>query len=212
MHEKIALPVEVYSAFKMLRLRIVASQSNAWIKSTLRNLSTLPTNENVTSLDRLLRFKPALQKTEHKSWYRDTHNPLDYDNEDDDSENWEVEDGSGIQMDEKDPLFQVGKQLMKLGRVPYRHMEDMPQWLSDRLGMVTSHRTSPQIRRCLKDWMIKSDREEYTMYRSKRLFWRKQDKDETHKPMLHAYGPDETIAYAHYYVPARFGITRRVYV
>jgi len=197
----------------MLRLSRVAKHANACLHASLRTMSSVPGMGSISPLDRLMRVKPALEDKPFKTWYGDMKHSIDYDNEVDENDKLEGEDGEELDLDEQEPLYQVGKQLMKLGRVPYHHMEDMPDWLSDRLAMVCSHRTSPQIRRCLKDWMIKSDREEYTKYRSKRLFWRKQDKDkgDVHAPVVHAYGPDETVAYAHYYAPSRFGITRRVF-
>jgi len=199
----------------MLRLRRIASASAALITvASGQAVRTASGMSNIGPLDRLCRVKPALEDKAHKTWYGDTSHSIDYDNEVDENDKLEGEDGEELELDEQEPLYQVGKQLMKLGRVPYHHMEDMPDWLSDRLAMVCSHRTSPQIRRCLKDWMIKSDREEYTKYKSKRLFWRKLEKNkgEDAAPVhVHAYGPDETVAYAHYYAPSRFGITRRVF-
>ena len=66
------------------------------------------------------------------------------------------------------------------------------------------NRTTPQIRRCLENWMVKTDRETLERYRLKSLGWKKDSKAGKLSPII-AYGPEETIAYAHYFFPSRCG-------
>ena len=60
-------------------------------------------------------------------------------------------------------------------------------------------------------------REQYAKYRTKRLMWREKEKDKGSGPSnsqpveLPAYGPNETVAYSHYFMPSKFGISRRVF-
>ena len=174
----------------------------------LRAQSDMP--GNMGQLERLIKYKPQLTKKSN-NWYGGIHNE-DYDDEDED---WD-EDGEFEEEEELNPLFRVGKQLLKMSRVKYRHMESMPDWVQEKADIITSHRTGPQIRRCLKNWMIKPDREQYAKYRTKRLMWREKEKERNgpnnSQPLdLPAYGPNETVAYTHYFMPSKFGISRRVF-
>jgi SAM-dependent methyltransferase len=115
----------------------------------------------------------------------------------------------GTVLEGRDPRFILGRRLLKLGKVNYRHIETMPEWLQLAQKDICSHRTAPQIRRCLDKWMLKSDRELQDKYRVKRLGW-KRDLEEGKTPTVITYGPEETVAYAHYFLPARFALTKRV--
>jgi len=155
-----------------------------------------------TSLDRLLRFKPALTQEEG--------------GEEDEREGLPDEraDLQELGDDERNPLFRVGKSLLRLGKVHYRHIEMLPEWMAAKQAIVCSHRTPAQIRRCLANWMIQPDRELLQRYRNRRLTWRLNVKEEDeHKEAAKtvAYGPEETVAYSTYFMPSRFQITRRVF-
>ena len=154
----------------------------------------------------------------------------DYDNSDsdDDSSNGEdMLDGE----DEPDPRQYLGKALLSAGRVRYRHAELPPRWFVDKQEEICSYRTKAQIRRCLKDWMIQYDRELQRKYRNKRLLWgetlptKQADGNAPHsnsggggggggsggKSPGVKYGPEESVAYAFYYMPARFALLDRVF-
>ena len=67
---------------------------------------------------------------------------------------------------------------------------------------VCNNRSTPQIRRCLEKWMVKTDRETLERYKTKALGWKKEVKLGKSDPIT-AYGPEETIAYSHYFFPSR---------
>lgn len=122
-----------------------------------------------------------------------------------------------------------------------RHIEPLPLWLETQLKEVTGFRTIAQIRRCLKDWMIQTDRESQSIFRyaspgprslarchslkqcrqptpirtltlncvcrNKELNWYKRitpDKEQKAAQRVLAYGPEETVAYTHYFMPGRY--------
>lgn len=157
--------------------------------------------ENFTTLDRLLRFKPALV---HVAQEEDTEGKPEDDDLIDD-----VYSSDGTVLEGRDPRFILGRRLLKLGKVNYRHIETIPEWLQLAQKDICSHRTVPQIRRCLDKWMLKSDRELQDKYRVKRLGW-KRELEEGKTPTVVTYGPEETVAYAHYFLPSRFALTKRV--
>lgn len=153
-----------------------------------------------TPLDRLLRFKPAL-----------THIEKDSDGELDEADAREFSGGDGEEVGYggRDPRFILGRRLLRLGKVNYRHIEGMPEWLQMVQKDICSNRTVPQIRRCLDKWMIKSDRELQERFRNKRLIWRRDGNSDKVQAVV-TYGPEETIAYAHYFLPARYALAKRV--
>jgi hypothetical protein len=51
--------------------------------------------------------------------------------------------------------------------------------------------------------MLKTDRDVLEVYRTKKLGWRKEAKVGKLSPVL-AYGPEETVAYCHYFMPSRW--------
>lgn len=67
---------------------------------------------------------------------------------------------------------------------------------------VCSNRTTGQVRRSLQNWMVKPDREVLEAYRMKKLGWKKDAKLAKLKPII-VYGPEETIAYTHFFLPSR---------
>ena len=154
-------------------------------------------SEGFSSLDRLLRFKPAL-----------SHDSQDSEDIDDSVYN---EDGQFAtdEVQQRDPRYVLGKKLLKFGRVHYRNIEFMPDWLQKRQSDICSHRTVPQIRRCLDKWTLKYDRELQDKYRTKKLGWGLIVADNNVTPLM-MYGPEETVTYAHYFMPSRFALTKRV--
>ena len=111
-----------------------------------------------------------------------------------------------------DPRGQVGKHILKLGKIHYRHIETIPSWFIQRQDDVCDRRTVAQIRRCLKSWMIAPSRELLEEYRNKKLGWRQtlKERDEKKEDTMMAYGPEETVAYVQYHMKARFIILRRI--
>jgi hypothetical protein len=75
-------------------------------------------DDEYTSLDRLLRFKPAII---HKEKVDDNEGIPESEN---------LEPGQ-----ERDPRYMLGRKLLKLGKVNFRHIEYFPDWLSTRLEL-----------------------------------------------------------------------------
>lgn len=146
-----------------------------------------------SALDRLVRFKPAI--TDDEETEEDFETILDEYN------------------DEPDPRLRLGKSLLSLGRVYYKHIEPYPEWFVDKQWEITSHRTPSQIRRCLKTWMVKVDRNMLQKYKGKKLAW--GDKlptyNESKSATIYAYGPEETVSYSFYFMPSRYSITSRLF-
>lgn len=111
---------------------------------------------------------------------------------------------------------EMSKRLLELGRVTYRHVDPMPEWLLEKQQEICSHRTSAQIRRCLKSWMVKYDHELMLKYRKRALGWydtpqHEAQYSEGEEAKRIIYGPEETTAYAHYHMPSRYIITKRIF-
>jgi len=107
------------------------------------------------------------------------------------------------------PLFRLGRNLLKMGKVSYRHVHNLPEWVERKHDEIVAYRTPAQIRRCMKNWMFKTDREMQQRYRHRKLTWRYGSQDGELDVL--AYGPEETVAYAHYFMPSRFSITKRIF-
>lgn len=170
-------------------------------------------SSTITPIDRLLRVKPSLDEEREKlrqQEYDEGSGKLDgkYDPNEFDM----FEEGED---DDPDPRLRIGKQLLRLGKINYRYSEKLPNWLVERQRDITSHRTQPQIRRCLNDWMLHPNRELQEQYRFKEsLTWRKKLNNKSNNLKLdkiNAYGAEDTIAYSYYFLPARFNITKRVF-
>ena len=73
--------------------------------------------------------------------------------------------------EDPDPRLRLGKTLLKFGKVYHRHIEPHPAWFLERQSEVTQYRTTAQVRRGLKPWMVKSDRELFQKYKAKSLRW-----------------------------------------
>ena len=147
---------------------------------------------SITPEDRLLRMKPYIVE---------------------DSDNSEVEDDEqGDDLDEfqgDDPTHKLGKYLLKMGKVHHRHIEQLPIVVKQRQAEILQHRTPAQVRRCLKTWMMKPDRELQGKYIKRPLKWQSSSMNDTDHPIF-AYGPEEAIAYCFYLFPGRFAIITRV--
>lgn len=113
---------------------------------------------------------------------------------------------------ERDPRRIVAKKLLSLGKVMYKHIEPLPEWFLSKRSTLCAYRTPSQVRRCLKDWMIYVDRETNSKFRDKVVGWKIGPLNPERANDLRAYGPEEAIAYAHYFMPPRFSIARKVFV
>ena len=182
----------------------IRPMKNKWFPLQCLFSSTNEESHKFTSLDRLLRFKPALTHIEKEE-------DMDGLPEDDNDALGDAHlngDNPGA-MEGRDPRYILGRKLLRLGKVNYRHIETLPEWVQEVQKEICSHRTVPQIRRCLEKWMLKSDRELQERYKVKRLGW-KRDLEEGKVSTVVTYGPEETIAYAHYFLPSRFALSKRV--
>ena len=110
-----------------------------------------------------------------------------------------------------DPRLVISRRLLALGKSSYKHMGDMPPWFSSKRAQISAHRSPAQIRRCLRDWMIKVDRETNARFRDKAVGWVAGPMNPEKTAEVFAYGAEETIAYAHYFMRARFSIIRKVF-
>lgn len=198
-------------------LRRVARLRHQWFARQHRAQSDAAPPAPLTSLDRLLRFKPAISAQDDAN---------DGVGDEGDGMNTESSDLAELGDDPLNPLFKLGKSLLKLGKVHYRHIDGLPPWMEERQQQVSSHRTPAQIRRCLQNWMVQPDREMQQRYRLRKLTWRNSLKDTGPQQTgsssstnntasaggskMYAYGPEETVAYSAYFMPSRFQITRRV--
>lgn len=117
---------------------------------------------------------------------------------------------------EIDPEVQV---FLNATKSNYRRREKLPEWVLTQKHEIRQNRTMAQIRRCLKGWMIKAGRHNKRgpTFKERPLEWK-----ETQKKLgatrvsdgtldVKAYGPEETIAYMHYFFPGKFSIHRRVF-
>jgi len=84
----------------------------------------------IVELDRLMRAKPQLKDRRFKTWYGDTQQDTGGGNEDEDDDDYGMYGGAdGDQPDEYDPLVKVGRLLLRLGKVTYKHVEPLPLWM-----------------------------------------------------------------------------------
>lgn len=94
--------------------------------------------------------------------------------------------------------------------MPYRRPEPLPDWVYERKTEIIGRRSPAQVRRCLKDWMLKSNRETQNKFLSKPMVW--ADTPEIRKTLkVYPYGPEETIAYSNYFFPGRYSVTKRLF-
>jgi ribosomal protein RSM22 (predicted rRNA methylase) len=111
------------------------------------------------------------------------------------------------------PQKRVGREILRLGRVNYRVPEILPDWIMQRKEQISEHRTTKQLRRCIKNWMLKPDREIQKKYAEKEIGWSNTAPREAVKEAsrVMSYGPEETVAYVNFFMPSRYVITRRVF-
>lgn len=197
-------------------------------------------SEQLTSMDRLFALKPSITAKDEEEEI-DTEGLPEY------FDFSEEEDG------EPSPTLRLGRHILKLGKVHYRHEEALSPAFKEKKQIICDYRTVPQIRRCLKDWMVKSDRDNQFLYRKRNVGWsldiprknnkgqrsdakggkdKSKNKDmfrdddlgadeavdaeeeaeartiEEKKPI--DYGPEDTVAYAHYSMPSKYGILKRI--
>ena len=157
--------------------------------------------KEASTVDKLLLYKPLDDSNEKKY--------LDQD-EDFEGRPEPYNEEEFLPSGDPDPRFKIGKTLLSLGKIHYRHSEVLPEWFLERQNEICQYRTNPQIRRCLKDWMIKHDRDLLEKYREKSLQWGHKMSTKEKPLELKLYGPEETIAYANYFMPSRFGLMYRV--
>ena len=173
------------------------------LRICINHKSSFPeTTDEVTPVDRLLRMKPMLkQDKSREDDFEGLPNPNDYKEiigDDDDVE-------------ESDPRHKLGKHLLYMGKVHYRHIESIPHWVREKQSEICHNRTSAQIRRCVKSWMLESHRDLQKKYTERELGWNNlQLKSISHPKEIFEYGPEETIAYSHYFFPSRFAINKRI--
>ena len=149
----------------------------------------------------LMRFESTISYHSGESAVKPLHRDEDFDEFDD---------------EEVDPEVQV---FVNATRSNYRRREKLPEWVLAQKHEIRQNRTMAQIRRCLKGWMIKAGRQNKRgpAFRERPLEWK-----ETQKKLgvtrvsdgtldVKAYGPEETIAYMHYFFPGKFSIHRRVF-
>lgn len=117
--------------------------------------------------------------------------------------------------DQNEPLPQkrIGREILKLGRVNYRVPEILPEWINQRKDLISENRTTKQLRRCIKNWMLKPDRDRQKKYAEKEVGWANTAPRDAAKEAsrVMSYGPEETVAYVNFFMPSRYVITRRVF-
>ena len=161
-------------------------------------------SKELAALNKLMHYKPILPPNETVD--KDDEDYIDkFDGIPDEDE--DKEDYGPL---ESDPRQKLGRLLLSLGKIHYRHAESHSSGFIDRLNEICSYRSKAQIRRCLKDWMLRYDRDELNKYRLKELKWGHQVPAVDKIQQLHAYGPEETAAYAFYYMPSRYSLMKRV--
>jgi ribosomal protein RSM22 (predicted rRNA methylase) len=110
-----------------------------------------------------------------------------------------------------DPTAETWKKILPLLRVKYRGLDPVPEWFKEKLNEISQHRTLPQIRRCLKSWMIKHDIQFLKRFLNRPFqYATTTDKSDTSPSIRYTYGPEETIAYTYYHMSSRYTITKRV--
>ena len=118
--------------------------------------------------------------------------------------------------DEGDEMKEV---YLDAGKSHYRRREKLPEWIQAKKQKIQENRTAAQIRRCLKSWMIKAGRhnKRAPATKDRPLEWKETAKNLGATRVsdgtldVKAYGPEETVAYMHYFFPGKFSIHRRVF-
>lgn len=201
-------------------LRASKTLSNAakrsWKRYEIRPLRTRSGSSSTGFVDydpvTKKKFKAAIslaEDDEMEKKYKNNNEEIDDDNFGD-----EIEQFFGAK--ESISLKASKKILLKLGRTSYRHNEFLPSWFIDKQKEICQHRTVPQIRRCLKNWMVKYDHDLMVDYGVRKIGFRSENAHNLPVtsvkkiPKSFIYGPEETIAYAFYHMPSRFSIYNKL--
>jgi ribosomal protein RSM22 (predicted rRNA methylase) len=108
-----------------------------------------------------------------------------------------------------DPRYKLGREILRLARVPYRRPEVLPDWVVERKDEISGRRTPAQVRRCLKDWMLKSNRQAQKKYFDRAQTWG-ENVSASKALKVYPYGPEETVAYSNYFFPGRYSVLKRL--
>lgn len=166
-------------------------------------------SSSVSPLDRLF-IKPILvEEDSTDDEYDDELNKRSRESE----ENNEEDESEFDDQSQPLPQKRIGREILKLGHVNYRVPEVLPDWVNQRKDEISENRTTKQLRRCIKNWMLKPDRELQKKYSEKELGWANTAPHSAAKEAARVmpYGPEETVAYVNFFMPSRYVITRRVF-
>lgn len=144
--------------------------------------------EEYSEFTKMFRIRPAISKEEDEEledltasdgyYHKDMDNDLTVDED-----------------DEPNPMYRLGKILLERSRVHFRHIENLPSWYQQKHSDIVNYRSTAQIRRCLKSWMLDiNNREINSKYITKDLYWRDDDADSKNSMNVKVYGPDDTVA------------------
>eukprot|EP01031_Cornospumella_fuschlensis_P034572 gene34572-41863_t len=112
--------------------------------------------------------------------------------------------------DDKNLSEAVKKLIIHYGRVPYHHCPTLPEYVQERQRVITQHRTTPQLRRSLKTWMLPlKNYEEMQAYLKRDLTWHSEAPRKS-EPGVGVWGAEEAGAYAHFFLPSAVVITTRI--
>lgn len=169
--------------------------SNSLCLTSLSRCNNFSGFGEITSLDTILRSKPYEVEEER---------------DEDENENNQFEFEQSIDGD-PNPTHRLGRSLLRLAKVNYREISLVPEWILKKQYEITHHRTPAQIRRCMRNWMVKYDRDKQLDYMKKPLIWRSNDAVSNKSGNVLIYGPEETIAFTQHHMPAILAINKRIF-
>lgn len=104
------------------------------------------------------------------------------------------------------------KLLLDKGYVAYHHNPGLPPWVKAHMTTISKNRTTPQLRRCLQKWMVaRHSYDTLKKFSHRPLGWYDNVPSSEDKfANAIVFGPEETAAYTHFFLPSRFAITKRV--
>lgn len=196
-------------AWPLQAIRSLGRQRKTAIPNPHKKVITIPTIRD----NEIIRFKPSISvkddlihggipKYEIEEEYGD--------NDDDDDDDDEITIGN-----------RASKAILQYGRVRSRHIDAPPDYLRERAKQVCDQRTTNQIHRLVKSWMVKHDLDRTNRYRKATLGWgphneagkvqQAEDEKYREKEQRFVYGPNETMVYTSFHLPARFSILRRIF-
>jgi ribosomal protein RSM22 (predicted rRNA methylase) len=142
--------------------------------------------------EQLFRYKPAISR------------------EDEEVEEGRWEEGEDTFDDEPDKVIKnIGKTILKHGKIRYRHITTMPEWMQKKREEICQFRTPAQLRRCLQSWMVHQDKDALSQYRNRKLGWKTAPPKKA--PQVRTYGPEDTMAYSYYFMGNRYGVQQRIF-